>query len=38
MGDFDQKMTKPHIKKGQEDSLTPFDFLKKYVVTDDKNF
>lgn len=34
----DQEMTKSHIKKGRDDSLTPFDFLRKYIETEDKKF
>lgn len=32
---IDQEMTKSHVKKGREDGLTPFDFLRKYMETEE---
>lgn len=36
---LEQEMTKAHIKKGKnEKSLTPFDFLKWYLMTEDNKY
>lgn len=35
---LDQELTKAHIKKGKEKSLTPFDFLREYLKTDDERY
>lgn len=35
---LEEEMTKSHSKKGRADSLTPFDFLRKFVETDDTKY
>ncbi|HDR7795977.1 protein rep [Bacillus cereus] len=35
---LDQELTKSHIKKAKYESLTPFDFLRKYYETEDKKY
>lgn len=35
---LDQEMTKAHIKKGKENSLTPFDFLREYMNTENPRY
>jgi len=35
---LENELSKSHIKKGRLDSLTPFDFLRKYLETNDKKF
>ena len=35
MWSLDQEMTKAHIKKAKHDSMTPFDFLRRYLLEDD---
>lgn len=34
----EQEMTKWHIKKGKKDSLTPFDFLRLYMETENDKY
>lgn len=33
---LDQELTKSHIKKGKEEGLTPFDFLRRYAETENE--
>lgn len=35
---LDQELTKAHIKKGKLESLTPFDFLRKYQETENERY
>lgn len=35
---LDQELTKAHIKKGKLTSLTPFDFLREYLKTEDERY
>lgn len=35
---LEQEMSKAHIKVAKKDSMTPFDFLRNYLVTDDADF
>ena len=35
---LEQELTKAHIKKAKKDSMTPFDFLRAYVKTEDKKY
>ena len=35
---LESEMSKSHIKKGKDNSLTPFDFLRKYKETEDNRF
>lgn len=35
---IDQEMTKSHVKKGREDGLTPFDFLRKYMDAEEEKY
>ncbi|MEB9886004.1 protein rep [Bacillus paranthracis] len=35
---LEQEMSKAHIKKAKNDSMTPFDFLRQYLETDDKKY
>jgi len=35
---LEQEMSKSHIKQGKMSSLTPFDFLRKYLETDNDRF
>lgn len=35
---LEQEMTKAHIKKGKLNSLTPFDFLREYLETEEKKY
>lgn len=35
---LDQELTKAHIKKAKNDSMTPFDFLRRYLEEDDKQY
>ncbi|SFT00837.1 protein rep [Paenibacillus sp. 453mf] len=35
---IDQEMTKSHVKKGRQDSLTPFDFLRSYLESEDEKY
>lgn len=33
---LEQELSKSHIKKAKKDSMTPFDFLRNYLVTEDE--
>lgn len=33
---LEQELSKSHIKKAKKDSMTPFDFLRKYLETEDE--
>lgn len=35
---LEEEITKSHSKKGRKGSLTPFDFLRKYVETEDTKY
>lgn len=35
---LEQEMSKSHIKKAKIDSMTPFDFLREYLVTEDEKY
>lgn len=35
---LESELSKSHIKKGREQSLTPFDFLRRYRETEDNRF
>lgn len=35
---LDQEMTKSHIKKAKNESMTPFDFLRQYLNTDNERY
>lgn len=35
---IEQELTKAHIKKGKLKSLTPFDFLREYLKTEDERY
>ena len=35
---LESELSKSHIKKGKDNSLTPFDFLRKYRETEDKRY
>lgn len=35
---LDQELSKSHIKKAKNGSLTPFDFLREYLATEDKKY
>jgi hypothetical protein len=35
---LESELSKSHIKKGKDNSLTPFDFLRKYRETEDNRF
>jgi hypothetical protein len=35
---LEQELTKSHIKKGKKESLTPFDFLREYLNTEDNHY
>lgn len=35
---LDQELSKAHIKKAKNGSLTPFDFLREYLATEDKKY
>lgn len=34
---LEQELSKSHIKKAKNDSMTPFDFLRKYIESEDEN-
>lgn len=35
---LEQELSKSHIKKAKEGSLSPFDFLRKYLITEEEGF
>jgi len=35
---IDQELSKAHIKKAKNDSMTPFDFLRKYLEEEDEKY
>jgi hypothetical protein len=35
---LDQELSKAHIKKAKKDSMTPFDFLRKYLEEEDEKY
>ncbi|MED1409468.1 hypothetical protein [Bacillus paramycoides] len=35
---LDQELSKAHIKKAKNDSMTPFDFLRRYLEEDDEKY
>lgn len=35
---LEQELSKSHIKKAKNDSMTPFDFLRKYLEDEDKKY
>lgn len=35
---LEQELSKSHIKKAKNDSMTPFDFLRKYLEFEDKKY
>jgi hypothetical protein len=35
---LEQELSKSHIKKGRENSLTPFDLLRKFIETGESNY
>lgn len=35
---LEQELSKSHIKKAKNESMTPFDFLREYLLTDDKKY
>lgn len=35
---LEQELAKSHIKKGKLESLTPFDFLRKYIETENERY
>lgn len=35
---LEQELSKSHIKKGKVESMTPFDFLKEYLKTEDEKY
>ena len=35
---LEQELSKSHIKKAKNDSMTPFDFLREYLTTEDKRY
>lgn len=35
---LEQELTKAHMKKGKAESLTPFDFLRKYLITENERY
>lgn len=35
---IEQEITKSHIKKGRKDNVTPFDFLRLYLETEDEKY
>lgn len=35
---LEQELTKAHSKKGKKSSLTPFDFLRKYLETEEERY
>ncbi len=35
---LEQELSKSHIKKAKNESMTPFDFLREYLKTEDKKF
>ncbi|WJE17863.1 protein rep (plasmid) [Bacillus cereus] len=35
---LDQELSKSHIKKAKNDSMTPFDFLREYLSGDDEKY
>ncbi|WOA61101.1 protein rep [Bacillus mycoides] len=35
---LDQELSKSHIKKAKNDSMTPFDFLRRYLEEDDEKY
>ncbi|MGG5741073.1 hypothetical protein [Bacillus cereus group sp. IBL03679] len=35
---LDQKLSKAYIKKAKNDSMTPFDFLRRYLEEDDERY
>lgn len=35
---LEQELSKSHIKKAKNESMTPFDFLREYLLTEDKKY
>ena len=35
---LEQELSKSHIKVAKDESMTPFDFLRKYLVTEDEKY